>query len=311
MPGLRIIGQACWLIVGSAFTLFRLTWLPIVALIAAQVVIGQALARAAGGTTAAALAASPASELAFYLSAALQVIALSVAAVRVHELVLFEKHRPSEYFAFPFGRTEIWYVVMVAALICGTAAIGEAVVAALRALHGLGLPVVDPDSPGGDLGRGLFTWAIFVPAGLAYIWLVSRVGLWPPAVVANRGFAFVAAWRVTRGLGASMYFLMGAAAQILGLAIFLRAFAGDPLKTFEFLRQLEAEPNLLWWRADPIAMYVFPNAHRYAVPPTPEQLGLDFALTFFVLTFTAAVTSFAYLALTREEPSVSFGPSTV
>lgn len=312
MPALRIIGQAFWLIAGNAFTLFRLTWLPLVVMIAAQVMIGQTLARMAGGTTTAALEASPAWAPAFYLSAVLQVIALSVAAVRVHELVLFDERRPGQYFAFPFGRTEAWYVVMVVALVGLTAAAGAAFAALAGVLHDAGVPVVaKPVSGNDDLAPALFTAAIFAPLTWALLWLVARIGLWPPAVVANRGFALLDAWRVTRGLGLSVYLLILAAAQIVGFAIFVRAFAADPRKTFELLDQLGEEPRMLFWRIDPIATTVFPSLQRYAVIPGPEQLALDFALTFFVLTYMAAVTSYAYLALTREEPSLSFGPSAV
>ena len=42
----------------------------------------------------------------------LEGLALSVVAVRVHRIILFNDRRPGEYFAFPFGKTEILYVLM-------------------------------------------------------------------------------------------------------------------------------------------------------------------------------------------------------
>jgi hypothetical protein len=298
MPGLRILRDTFWLLAGNAFTLFRLTWLPIVVMIAAQVALGQAVAQAG------AFAAEPA----FFLGAALQVIALSAAAVRVHELVLLDERRPGQYFAFPFGRTEAWYALMVLALIGVSVGITVWAWPLYKALIEANLPV-QLYFPG-EAERVLMNLLLFTPLVWAFLWFCSRVGLWPPAVVATRGFALAHAWQVTRGQAVPMYLVVLAGGQFVGLAIYVRAFAADPLRMSEFLDKMSDQGLRLSWRIDPIAMNVFPSAQRYAVWPAPEQVALDFALTFFVLCFMAALTSFAYLSLTREEDSLSFGSST-
>lgn len=302
---LRVLGHAFWFMAVNLFTLFRLTWLPIALLLAAQVALGQALAILAGGTTAALLEASPFWEPAFWLSAVLQPIALSVVAVRVHRLVLFDDRRHGEYFSFAFGRTEASYVAMVVLLISGVLAILLTVsggVALLRdALQGFGVPVTSGEEAG-YWGYAFVT--VLAASFFAVVWIVLRLSLWPVVVVANDGIAMLEAWRVTRGYAWSMFWLFFVVQLALSFILLLVAILwdDDPGKVFKLLDQTQERHTLL-------GGWINPSVDIFAATPTAEQLAIDFALTFLVTAFIATVLSFTYLELKSEQATLHMGAS--
>jgi len=113
LPLFGVIGRTIAFEVVNLFTLFRLTWLPLAALIAAQYGLAAWLLSA--------MAADVPYDTVhgvyvffgyIWVIIVLQVIAFTAVAVRVHRLALFGDRNPGHYFLFPFGATEVRYVIM-------------------------------------------------------------------------------------------------------------------------------------------------------------------------------------------------------
>lgn len=280
---LEILGKALWFVAANFFTLFRLCWLPIAMLLATQVALGQILAALAGGTTGPVLEASPFSEPSFWLSAALQTIALSVVAVRVHRLVLFGDRRPGEYFLFAFGRTEASYVAMVVLLIGTAFAIGLAFAGGVSLLmgsisHELGVRADDSMAAVTLMAAGVFFT----------IWFVLRLSLWPVVVVANDGLAPAEAWRLTRHYAVAMFWLFVVSQFVLSL-IFVFGMLVSNAASLLSIKFLERHLQFGGW--------INPSVQPFAQTPTPQLIAADFGLTFFVTAFMATLLSFTYLEI--------------
>ena len=287
---LRLLWQAFWFVAANLFTLFRLCWFPIAVLIAAQAVLGQGLATLAGGTSDAVLEASPFSTPSYWLSAVLQTIALSVAAVRVHRFVLFDDRRPGEYFLFAFGKTEASYVAMVASLIGAAFAASAVMTVGISILHkstleALNLPLEDP------ISRTLFV--AFLGAGVFIVlWFVIRLSLWPVVVVANEALAPAEAWLATRQYAVPMFFLFFLS-QLLVLVLFsLGAILGGL-------------PSKLVERHSQFGGWVNPSILPFAQEPTPQLIAFDFGLTFLITVYMATLLSLAYLEIKRQRAFVN------
>jgi hypothetical protein len=303
MPMLDIMGRAFWFLGAKILKIQPLRWVPLAVLFAGQVAIGLGLARLGGGSSDAWLWTSPYAAPAYYLSVALQVITLTVAAVRVHRLALFDDRMPGAFFAFPFGRTEALYVLMVALLIGFFAVLSLGVGVAVETyLTQSRLPPPVPE--GGDITPLVPLFLMLLPVNLLALWFAMRLAMWPAAVVANSRLSMIEAWRVSKGYALAMFLVLLAAGQLTGLAFFIRRMVAVADESLGF----ERSPALLDWKVDPFGMWSVPSANSYATMPSAELLAVDFGLTFFVLTYMAAVVSFAYMSLTRDEPALNFGP---
>lgn len=286
---LEILGNALWFVAANFFTLFRLCWLPIAMLLATQVALGQILAALAGGTSASVLEASPFSEPSFWLSAALQTIALSVVAVRVHRLVLFGDRRPGEYFLFAFGRTEASYVAMVVLLIGAAFAIGLAFAGGVSLLMG---PISHEMGVRADDSMAKTVAVTLMAAGVFFtIWFVLRLSLWPVVVVANDGLAPAEAWRVTRQYGVAMFWLFFVSQFLLSF-VFLFGMLAINAENLPSIKFLERHLQFGGW--------ISPSVQPFAQTPTPQLIAADFGLSFFVTAFMATLLSFTYLEIKRS-----------
>lgn len=280
-------------------TLIRLSWLPLVLLLGAQVAIGQALARSAGGTTEALLEAGPYASLAFWSSAVLQTIALSVVAVRTHRLALFGDTQPGSYFGFPFGRTETLYVAMVVLFVGGIFGLMFSSLLLLDVIrNGLGFVGIDVQLPRNDLVN--YAFVTFFAVGLfAGLWFATRMALWAPAVVANDALSLGTTWRMTRGYAAQMFWLFFFTSQVIIFGVFLTGlFLDEPEGVSRFLDSLLERHSLL-------GGWVNPSVHAFAMPLSAEKLAIDLGLTFFFTTFMAALLSFTYLTVKAQREAAT------
>jgi len=291
--------------VANLFTLFRLTWLPLMLLLGAQVALGQALAAIVGNTNEEVLIDSPLNSLAFYASLALQTIALSVVAVRVHRLVLFNDARPGEYFGFPFGRTEVWYVAMVALTMVAAIALA---IALWKGVNFVGettggwkfapFPQTLAAVQSWPFLRSVALVLLIMAAVMIWMWFFLRMALWPPSVVANNGLSLVDAWRATRGQAWALFFLLFMPGQVLVFVLMMASFwTDDPASGMRLTNDIGERHTLF-------GGYINPGVATYGVMPSPERLAIDFGLMFGMTTFMAALLSFAYV-WTKEHRALS------
>lgn len=294
---LHLIGRSIGFVVSNLFTLFRLCWFPIAVLLAAQAALGQALATIAGGTSKDLLEASPFSEPATWLSAVLQTIALSVVAVRVHRLVLFDDRRPGHYFLFAFGRTEALYVAMVVLLIAGVFAILAGVASLVLVVNTRSV-----GEAGGDTGEFIETslkLSLVVASIFLSVWFALRMSLWPVVVVAKGGLAPVDAWRLTRRYATPLFWMFFIAQFVLMFALSIAAIVSGNsalMSPAVFDRHLS------------FGGWLNPNVLPYASSLTAERLAIDFGLSFFVTAFMASLLSFTFLEVNQEQAAHQLAP---
>jgi hypothetical protein len=270
--------------------------LPLVVLIATEWVVAYGLAwQVPSGTTLDAISDETAFDFASFGSLLLEGLALSVVAVRVHRIILFNDRRPGEYFAFPFGKTEVLYVLMGALSFTILVAFIAAVIVA-----GVALGVIptgdtassapDPASAFMQSGKPLLI-LLAVVAYFLMLWVSLRLTVWPPAVVANNRLSLGEAWRLTRGKALAM----------LGLMIFSSFVVIVPIAALAYWTAT-AKPILLpdFHAALPFAPFDEKVRIALAHPlriPDPNALLLEFATSFLFTTYTIAILSYAYKAL--------------
>lgn len=295
IPVFEIVGRGVWFVAANMITLLRLTWLPLALLLGAQVALGQVLALAADGTSKDQLIDSPMHAFTFLASAALQLIALSAVGVRVHRLVLARDRAAGEFFAFSFGGTELRYAVMavaaVAFALASLVALANGIVSIGDATGGWSL-TLDPRPLTSEnvlpFLRSAGLVCLAVAGAVFWIWAVLRLALWPPAVVANRGFALGAALQASRGRVWPLFFLLFIPSQLIGFAAILAAVALG-INVFPAIDRI-GDGYVLF------GGFAQPSVVRFAVLPTPGTLAFEFATMFAVTTYFAAVLSFGYLA---------------
>ena len=113
LPVFRTAGRAIGFTLWNSFTIFRLAWLPISLLLAAQIGLSLYIMRLEGETlhtlpnpvtVGLILERVLAFNLAFVV---LQMIAFAAVAVSIHRVILFGDRRPGQYFNFAFGKTAL------------------------------------------------------------------------------------------------------------------------------------------------------------------------------------------------------------
>jgi hypothetical protein len=293
LPIVAVTGRALWFEIRNVFTLFRLTWLPLVVLIATEWVIAYWLVwQAPPGTTAETLSDDGVVLLISLGTALLEGLALSVVAVRVHRMILFNDNGPGEYFAFPFGRTELLYVLMGALTFMVVIVF---VAAGIFLAAFLGVVPLDSEAANSNPGVKPALIVLLVIAYFVVLWLSLRLMVWPPAVVANNRLSLGEAWRLTRGKALAM----------LGLGIFSSfvimvpiAFVAFSIMSSEGLAKIKAVADFK--AALPFASLdeklVIALAHPGRLPDLNAVL-LELAANFVFTTYTVAILSYAYKAL--------------
>jgi hypothetical protein len=204
LPVFRVAGRAIGFTLWNSFTIFRLAWLPIVALFAAQIGLSAYIMQIDGETLETlpnplTVALFLQKILAFSIAdLVLQTIALAAVAVSIHRVILFGDRRPGQYFNFAFGKTEFLYIVMgVLTALIVTAVLAAAIAPLFLIASGGDLAgmfkkfledpasatkaVVDAMRGGGMAVFFIFTFAAYI----LVIYFSLRLSVWPPAVVAT------------------------------------------------------------------------------------------------------------------------------
>jgi len=226
-----------------------------------------------------------------------------VIAVNVHRIILFDDRRPNVYFAFPFGRTELLYVVMGAltyfflALLIGVIAYVYFLLMSL-APRGAALLIAAMVEAAADAAPKASPWMI----GITYatiivtyilgVWLMLRLTVWPPAVVANNRLSLGEALRLSKGRVFALLGLM--IASILAYIAALFAFA--VVLAIGVYASAGAE-------ADTMASFdsgVLINKVAVALSGQlvdPNAILFEFFYALTVTAYTVAILSYAYKAL--------------
>jgi hypothetical protein len=269
LPGYGILGRAIFFVAKNLLTLLRLTWLPLVLLLAVQIVFGQLMLSHSAAKVTMHLLDWESQKLLLNIAAAvLQIIPLTVVATRVHRLVFFDDRRPGEYFVFPFGVTELRYIA--AGLLTYVSVLGPA--AALIAVIGI-------TSTGSNAVGTVMV--LLIAVYFLFLFVTLRLLILPAMVVATGHISLRDAILLTHRRAFSLFTLIVVAFLITEL---LGADA------FDTQRALLNRPDVLGW-------LWFPDWSRFAEPPTPQGIAWEFGASFFITTFVVAVLSYTYLSL--------------
>lgn len=286
LPIFQITGRAVWFVASNAFTLFRLSWLPIALLIAAEYAMAYGVAHVSSGMPLKAMLDTVAFAALIWADLLLQALALSVVAVAVHRIILFDDRRPGQYFAFPFGGTEFRYVLMGAMTLV---ALLVPILSAGLVIDALRWRAVQGGPPSENTALLAATAAVGFVAFVVFMWLSLRLMVWPPAIVANNRLSFSEAWGLSRGnvfallaltIASSVAFL------VLGGAVAITAAQTGAIDTLDLGKTLAFEGT--------------PEAKLSRIVENrvnPHVVAYEFALQFFVTTYAVAVLSYAYKAL--------------
>jgi hypothetical protein len=200
---------------GRFFTTLRLTWLPILLLLAA--IIGHvAVQLYSMGLRFDMTGAEPptlapgdismmfASQFALFV---LQLIAMSAVAVAIHRVILFGDTKPGVWFNFPFGATEMRFLgmgLMFAMMVIGVILLIVAPVLLLISkgdIVGFFSGFGDKDQMEALIRSGAFfgLMAAYMAGWIVVLFLMVRLAVWPPSIVATGSLSPAEPWRLTRG----------------------------------------------------------------------------------------------------------------
>lgn len=302
LPIFGITGRSLGFVITNIFSLFRLCWLPLAMLIATTYAMAYAIVQVSPGTTAKTIVEANAFLFATAIEIILNGIVLSVVAVNVHRIILFEDRRPNIYFAFPFGRTELLYVVMgtltylaLALLIAviaflyysaaGLAPQGAALLIAAMA------EAAAPAAPKASPWIVASSIIVFIVGYVLAVWLMLRLTVWPPAVVANNRLSLGEALRLSKGRVLALLGLM--IASTLGYLTVLFLF-GVTMGVVTASAETSAGD---WIEAFNFDLLSKVHSASESKPVNPNAILFEF---FYLLTATAyavAILSYAYKAL--------------
>lgn len=301
LPIFGITGRSLWFVIVNIFSLFRLCWLPLAMLIATTYAMAYGIAYVSPGETIETITDKGAFLFGTITELILNGIVLSVVAVHVHRIILFEDRRPHVYFAFPFGRTELLYVVMgtltyvALALLVGVLAFiylifisrelvpqGAALLIAAMVEAADVKPTVDP----------WFNVRIGSAIIIGYIlalWLMLRLTVWPPAVVANNRLSLGEALRLSKGRVFALLGLM-IASVLAYLAVLL---------VFALIIRIEGAGTAERWMALSDAIGLAPKVMSVVEgqPVDPNAILFEFFYLLTATAYTVAILSYAYKAL--------------
>jgi len=297
LPIFGITGRSLWFVVANIFTLFRLCWLPLAMLIATT----YAMAYGVASETPPVKTAANALMFATLTEIILNGIVLSVVAVHVHRVILFNDRRPGVYFAFPFGRTELLYVVMgtltyvALALLIGIIAFtyymlnnmaprGAALIIAAMVEAAAPTPPIDPWA----IAR---IAAVYIVGVVLSLWFMLRLTVWPPAVVANNRLSLGEAWRLSKGNVLALLGLMIASTlAYLAVVFAFVMIVGVVVATSE-------NADTAWIDAFNVDLVSKARLATEGKPVNPNAVLFEFFYLLTATAYTVAILSFAYKAL--------------
>jgi hypothetical protein len=313
LPIFGITGRSLSFVVANIFSLFRLCWLPLAMLIATTYGMAYAIVEVSPGVTEKTVMDARAFMFATLTELVLNGIVFSVIAVNVHRIILFNDRRPDVYFAFPFGRTELLYVLMgvltyvFLALLIGV--IGLIYFTLLRmAPTGAALVVAAMVEAATDAAPKESPWLsalfiiTFIVGYILGIWLMLRLTVWPPAVVANNRLSLGEALRLSKGRVFALLGLM-IASSLAYLSVFFLfalviAFAASASGDIKGWMEIFSANGLL---SKTVLMMSGKTVN-------PNAILFEF---FYILTataYTVAILSFAYKALKGFDVDTAIDP---
>jgi hypothetical protein len=303
LPVFRTYGNAVRFVLWNAFTIFRLTWLPIALLVLVIMLPSLYLktdwARALYGLN------EPESlfslgvgfQLALNL---LQAITMTSVAVAVHRVILLNDRNADHYFVFAFGKTEFAFLLMgLLSLLIALGVMGAILGPIIYLLAGGDVAAFFdrfkdwPENAPALIGAYAPLLAGYFVGLLIIVYIFVRLSVWPPSVVATNHVSPAQAWSLTRGnfwrfIGLFALAVLTMYAVIIPVAaIFYSIF-----REHTFSREMwEATRDL------PVK-----DAVRISVEPfIPTLTALYFFMLMFMTAFLVAIVSFAYKALKGVE----------
>jgi hypothetical protein len=302
LPIFGITGRSLWFVVANLFSLFRLSWLPLAMLIATTYGMAYGIAQVSPGEAEKAVLNGGAFLFATFTELVLNGIVLSVIAVNVHRIILFDDRRPDIYFAFPFGRTELLYVLMgvltyvFLALLIGVISFIYFTLAGMVP-RGAALVIAAMVEAASEAAPKANPWVValtvitFIVGYILAVWLMLRLTVWPPAVVANNRLSLGEALRLSKGRVFALLGLMIASSLayitvffIFVVAVAVAASAGGGMESW-----------ISVFEANSLMSKVILMLSGKTV--NPNAILFEF---FYILTataYTVAILSFAYKAL--------------
>jgi hypothetical protein len=282
-----IVGRAIVFDVTHLFTLFRLTWLPLAALLATQIAVGQMIAQATGATSTDTFQRTPLYIPLQSLGVLLQALPLTAVATSVHRLVYFGDSRPGVYFAFPFGATELRYLAACTAVVT-LAALPIVVVAAFTYLTGFALGAAP---------------VVAIPFVLLFfVFVTLRLLILAPQTVATNRLSIRDAFLLSDGHAMALLglIILGGATVLAGFIALGAVFGFDSQDAYYRLME---RPDMFGW-------LWLPDWDRFMQKPTAEMIAWEFGLSFAISSFIVTCLSFAYLAMKalRDGEHVDEGP---
>jgi hypothetical protein len=305
LPIFGITGRSLWFVVANLFSLFRLSWLPLAMLIATTYGMAYAIVELSPGQKLSDIedGGNRAYLFATLTEVILNGIVLSVIAVNVHRIILFDDRRPNVYFAFPFGLTELLYVVMgtltyfFLALLIGVIAYIYFILLSL-APQGAALLIAAMVEAAKEAAPTVSPWMIgitYVTVIVGYIlgvWLMLRLTVWPPAVVANNRLSLGEALRLSKGRVFALLGLMIASILAYVAALFVFAVA---IAIAAYGSAMAGESTIVALDSGTLISKVGVFASGQIVDPNAILFEFFYALT--VTAYTVAILSYAYKAL--------------
>lgn len=291
LPVFGVTQRALWFVVTNLFTLFRLSWLPITALVAAGYGLAYGVIQVSPDMAQGAIEDSDLFAAAEFAELLLQGLALSVVAVSVHRIIPFDERGSGEYLAFPFGRTELLYVLMgaityavlitILAVLVGGASVLVGVIAGKDPTQ-LMLTLVDG---GVEKMPAMLSAVVAVGTYVVAVWAMLRLTVWPPAVVANNRLSLAEALSLSKGNVLSLLALMVLSSAAFGAAAIVLAALAYREQNFDLLELVDG------------VSFGHKVERLLDASLNPNNLLFEFVFQFLATTYTVAVLSYAYKAL--------------
>jgi len=229
----------------------------------------------------------------------LQALVIAAVAVSIHRVILFGDRREGSLLNFSFGKTELMYMLMAAAMsIAGIAILASILFPAVYVVADGNLPgFIDgfrrfPDNVEELVRSGRFglLGIAYLLAGLIVIFVSVRLAVWPPSVVATGSLSPSEPWSLMRGnvlrfIG--LVFLSGGAIWILMAGTSIAIFSQGGFESIKALQSLDLQ--------GPAELQQL--MRERIMPFLPVFYVIVLLLYTFVISFSIALTSYSYKAL--------------
>lgn len=311
LPVFATFRNAVKFVFTNLITIVRLTWFPLLVLAVADYFLKQqimtmqlvAIESAPGLALHDALSRAQAVAPLSIVQMIISLLAISISAVALHRIILFNEKKPGTFILFSFGKTEMTYALMAVLWVVGVACFFTVVTL-------IALAVLAPEvgNTGDIISRlmegtidasmikagGLFAVVMGI-AGFIVVWALVRLSVLPAAVVATGRLAVAETLALTRGNAWNLIGLFFV--TMFSIAIVLMVIASLVLPpeiknmwlpllrdtAFDTERMMQ---TTLSWQLDNLVMITV----------------LDYAVTIFATALGVGLISHAYKALKGVAP---------